>query len=312
MSARGDVLGGLHAKLVVVEWARQASLFVGSANATDAGVNGRNVEVMVEIRSGRKHLGIDQFVGESAPMTSLLEPYEPSGGAEASAEDMACHELENLVRRIAGHRFTAQIERDGDSWRELVGSDSELELAAADRVTIGLLTRPGTALELASGHPTLAVFAGLPIADITPFVVVRATRQVEGNELSCAAVLRASLVGDPPERLDEVIARQVDTPEKFLRFLALLLGFGNGFGPTIAAESHDGNGSWTPFRLGSSGVFEMLVRAATERPEAFADLERLVPRLQATDRGRVVLPAGFDELWATCRQAHALLMEAAR
>ena len=39
-----------------------------------------------------------------------------------------------------------------------------------------------------------------------------------------STVVLALLIGDPAGRLDEVLARQVDTPEKFLRFLALLLG----------------------------------------------------------------------------------------
>lgn len=52
------------------------------------------------------------------------------------------------------------------------------------------------------------------------------------------------------------------------------------------------------------GVFEMLVRAVGERPQAITDLERLVSRLEATEAGRKILPDGFSNLWATALAAH--------
>ena len=41
-----------------------------------------------------------------------------------------------------------------------------------------------------------------------------------------STVVLASLSGDPHGRHDELLARQIDTPEKFLRLLALMLSLG--------------------------------------------------------------------------------------
>ncbi len=75
--------GDLHAKMFVVEptakWA-SAHVFIGSANATDAALQ-RNVEFIVELHGHRDHLGIDSFLGETAPFRVLLEPYRATGGA---------------------------------------------------------------------------------------------------------------------------------------------------------------------------------------------------------------------------------------
>jgi hypothetical protein len=119
--------------------------------------------------------------------------------------------------------------------------------------------------------------------------------------------VRASLVGDPPGRLDEVIARQVDTPEKFLRFLALLLGLAENPFAVLSGEAQ-GTGTWLANRIGQVGLFELLIRAVADRPAAIGDLDRLVERLEATEQGRAVLPSGFGELWATVREAHRQLV----
>jgi hypothetical protein len=58
------------------------------------------------------------------------------------------------------------------------------------------------------------------------------------------------------------------------------------------------------------GVFELILRALADRPEAVADLDRLVQRLQATDQGRAVLPDGFDALWPVVMAAQGKLSKA--
>ncbi len=303
----GSVLGGLHAKLYVAEWARQARLFVGSANATVAGLHERNVEVVVEMLAGRKVLGVDRFVGADAPMATLLEPYEPTGGAAEPADEATGRELERLLRRIAAMSLTAAVAPEGDRWREAVTSDARLDIPSDTDVVISLLTVAGTAQRVGADGGMKAVFGELPLADVTPFVVVRARRKDGALTVERSTVVRADLRGDPPGRFDEVIARQVDTPDKFLRFVALLLALGEGSWPIVSSTVR-GDGKHGILFVGPGpGLFELLVRAVADRPQAIADLDRLIDRLAATERGRAVLPEGFADLWATVRAAHAEL-----
>jgi hypothetical protein len=297
-----SLLGGLHAKVYVVEVGGRAHLLVGSANATSAGLDGRNVELMVELVGRRATLGIDQFLGPEASFATILEPYETSGGVAESVEEAVGRELETVLRRLAAQQLVAEVTSAGDRWTEVVHGDGELALPPGTSLHVGLLTLAGTAVDQ-PGDRLGASFGPLPTADLTPFVVLGVTRHEGGLAVQRATVVRAELRGDPPGRLDEVIARQVDTPEKFLRFLALLLGLGED--PlVVGGEAAGADRAWSFGRLGQVGLFELLVRAVADRPAAIADLDRLVERLEATETGRAVLPSGFGELWSTVRAAH--------
>jgi hypothetical protein len=70
------------------------------------------------------------------------------------------------------------------------------------------------------------------------------------------------------------------------------LGAGSGMaellgGATVGVAHH----------AGQLGVFESLVRALGSTPLVLADIAPLVERLQRSEKGRKVLPAGFAELW---------------
>ena len=121
------------------------------------------------------------------------------------------------------------------------------------KATVELLTCPGDTARLQA--PTDVTFPGIEMVDVTPFLVVRVT---DARGESRATVVLTALTGDPPGRHDELLARQIDTPEKFLRLLALMLSLGGAGG--VAGLPGDGTGSarWNPSQL---GVFETLVRA---------------------------------------------------
>lgn len=185
-------------------------------------------------------------------------------------------------------------------------TSQRLRIPGGYTVTLELLTRPGDARHLTGGQPLYATYPRVPLPDITPFLALRATSP-EG--LHRGTVLRAELVNDPSGRLDEVLARQVNTPEKFLRFLALLLGLGNPHLLSLLTGSGDGKGPQA--RVGvAPGIFELVLRALAEHPDAVADLDRLVQRLQRTEQGRAVLPDGFDTFWPVVIAAHSSLHRA--
>jgi hypothetical protein len=303
-SADHQILAGLHAKLYVIERNRRAHVFIGSANATDAAFGG-NVEILVELVGGATKLGVDTFLGSEAPFRTLLEEYDTAGGADPDPADEAQRALDDLVRDLAAIPYTATVTSGGDNHRVRVTTNRPLPIPAGYDVTAELLTRPGEARVLAANVPADADYPSVPLPDITPFVVLR-VRSPEG--LQRGTVVHATLVNDPTGRLDEILARQVDTPEKFLRFLALLLGLADP-NLLLLGTGQDNRVGSTRITAGP-GVFELVLRALADRPDALLDLDRLVRRLQATDAGRRVLPDGFDVLWSTVLDAHRRLEEA--
>ena len=122
-----------------------------------------------------------------------------------------------------------------------------------------------------------------------PFLVVRVT-DARGREPGHGGDSRRS-PGTRPERHDELLARQIDTPEKFLRLLALMLSLGAGRRRgwrTFPATAPEARG----WHAGQLGVFETLVRALGTAPSVLGISRRWSsgssdPRRAARSAGRV-------------------------
>lgn len=292
-----QILSGLHAKLYVSERARLAHVFLGSANATEAAFRG-NVEFLVEFIASTTRMGVDAFLGEDAPFRAMLEDYKTAGGQPADPDDEARRQLDEVLRSIAAVPPVVTVEaRAAAGYTVEVTREESVRIPDGYHLTLELMTRPGDARNM-SAAPLDARFGPVPLADITPFLVIRAAAP-EG--LQGGTVIRGVLRNDPAGRLDEVLARQVNTPEKFLRFLVLLLGFGN---PNLLAMLMAGEGVSAGYAaIGNApGVFEMILRALADHPQALHDLDRLVQRLRATEDGRMVLPNGFEDLWGVVQE----------
>lgn len=288
-------------------------VFIGSANATDAALQ-RNVEFIVELHGHRDHLGIDSFLGETAPFRVLLEPYRATGGAALDPDEDERRKVENALREIAEiEHHVAVVDGDREA-SETEGHDVRVSarkpypLCTGWRASVRLMTKAGNSIVAAEGEALAGTFSGIATADLTPFLVVQITTD---SGLDVACVIVAELIDPPADRLDQILARQIDTPpDKFLRFLYLLLSLGNPHLLAQLAGSAEGDGQG--FGIGQSGgpgILELVLRALSERPAALGDLDRLVHRLQSTEKGREVLPDGFDAFWATVREAQDMLGE---
>jgi hypothetical protein len=296
-----DQLAGLHAKIYVTERNRRAYLFIGSANATGAAFGG-NVEVLVEMSGGATKVGVDTFVGVGAPLRAMLDEYEAVGGFEVSERDKAQRELERVVRSIAELRHVVRVGGGPGPYELTVTTSKALPMPEGYKANLRLLTVPGRAHHVTRPPtaPLDTTFPEVVLADITPFLVWEVTSPA--NIPSQGTVVRAELRNEPTGRLDEILARQVDTPEKFFRFLALLLGFG-GFGSDTNGNNSASGAGDAFFGGGGPGVFEMVVRALADRPDSITDLDSLIARMESSDQGRQIAGKQFLALWQTVREA---------
>lgn len=304
-AARQDSLSGLHAKITVVERDKKAHVFIGSTNATSAAFGG-NVEFAVELIGGHSKLGVGTYLDPNAPFFRMLQPYQPGVPAPADPEDERLRALLNGLRALAEIEFTLTVQPSnlGSLHHLQLASSAPLYLRGNHELKAELLTLPGQAIDLANGSPAEGTFRDVAVPDITPFVALHLTDP--GNapgerSLAVSSVVHARLINDPPTLLDEVLARQVDTAEKFLRFVALLLGLGGVTSPIVPASSTAADAGWA--MMGGSGMFEVIINALASNPGALRDLARLVERLESTESGRRVLPDGFQALWQPVRAA---------
>lgn len=306
---------GLHAKVVVVERGHRAHVFVGSANAT-APAFGGNVEFVVELIGCRARLGIDAILGPGpeagtrAGLRPYLEEYHGLGGQVPDPEEAERRRIDAVLREVAELDWRVDVTSLGpERYRLAVATRQPVRVRSSDRISVELLTRPGVAVPVCAGQPFAGTFDGVPLADVTPFLAVRIT--APGGEAS-ATVVRGGIHGDPPHRHDRVLAGQIDSAEKFLRFLALLLGLDDA--PTPGADGLGPGGAESIFGrvAAGGGILEAMLRALADHPRTLLDLDRLVTDLARTAEGRAVLPDGFADLWPTIMAAQRSIMAVQR
>ena len=301
-------LTNLHAKVFVIERARLAHLFVGSANATDAAFGG-NVEFLCEIVGQTAKFGVDTLVGDDAPLRSMLTPYVASETPEVDQTSTVGRVLEELLIDIAGQvGFCTTVNKQLDGWIPRVMAGSEFpQTPAGTNVTIAAHNRPAETYELHPGEHIDIRMSPRGIADITPFLQLTATQTDEGTVIDRSTVICSQLEGEPDDRYHEIFARQIDTPEKFMRLLALLMGFATG--NVIAGDGWmDGStGSWSTGT--GKGVLELLARALSENPESIDHLATIVEHLRGSSSGMAVLPPGWDDVWVPALEARRAMLE---
>ena len=302
-------LTNLHAKIFVIERARLAHLFVGSANATEGAFSG-NVEFLCEIVGQVRKFGVDALVGDDAPLRSMLTPYLASETAETDQASPVGRALEGLLIDIAGQvGFCTTVNKQPDGWIPRITADSEFpQIPVGTSVTIAAHNRPAETYELHPGEPIDIELLPREIVDITPFLQLTASQTDEGTVIERSTVICSQLNGEPDDRYQEIFARQIDTPEKFMRLLALLMGFATG--NVLASDGRTGGstGSWSTGT--SQGVLELLARALSENPESIDHLATIIEHLRGSASEKAVLPPRWDDVWIPVLEARRAMLEA--
>ncbi len=299
----------LHAKVYVAERARLAHLYIGSPNATEGGFNG-NVEFLCQLVGPVAKYGVDALVGENAPMRALLTPHVPSETPETDESDKVGRALQDLLMDIAADvGFRTIVTKAPDGWAPCITADSELpHMPDGTTVTIAAHNRPAETYTLRPGEPVAVELPTREIADITPFLQLTAGRADGGMVIERSTVICSRLEGEQADRYSEIFARQIDTPEKFLRLLTLLMGFGSG--GVIGVRS--GTGGWAEgWSAGAgAGVLELLARALSENPDSIDHLATIIDHVRASARGTAILPPGWDDVWIPALEARRAMQGA--
>lgn len=284
-------LRGLHAKVFVQDrWGGPYSLWIGSANLTDAAFDG-NAEMLVRIDGDRGAFGTAAVLGterrgsdRSLGLRDLLTAYEPGDPGTEEPED---GDLQAIAIDVAAAGVTLGVEPSdsADTWDVALRAEpasTNLELDAR------LLTLPSP-LPVQQGS---ARWTGLATTSITPYVVLGVSDGDRRHEV----LVRAQLEGDPGHRRSAVLASCMASPEDFLRYVLALLGDDDPIGADV-----DGGGAWatTALRawLDPERVLEGLLLAASRSPQRLEQLQRLVVELERTERGRSVIPEDFRTVW---------------
>jgi hypothetical protein len=299
-------LQGLHAKVYVSERRKQTHLLLGSANATGAACAG-NTEFLVELLYPRQAAKIETMLaGAEDSFGALLQPWneaepppaeDPEQALEQTLVDLAMVPLRARATESASENWTLTLE-------------STVPLAATE-LDGGTVTIHPITIKRAKGvrmlEPLELEWEGLEADQLTPFFVIELKGGPGTRNASVSTVVRASLEDGPEDRLDLVIARHVESPEAFMRFLMLLLQFTQGELLSLPDSDEDSAGAQWLLRMQQRGVLESVLHALAEQPEVIEEIERLVSRLETTEQGRARFPEGWTAFWQEVRSAHATL-----
>ena len=295
---------GLHAKMIAVEHGWNVTWYVGSANLTAAAFGGGNVEMMASVtgKKGRKGggtgQGIDRFLDNG--FEKLCEPYRRT---EPADEDP----------RVTAARKRLEAARDA-----LVDADLRVTCASSDELwtlTVGgRADLPATDVEVAAWPVSVAEDHArpleepprwrLPVPRLTAFIAFRLRVPVHGVD-DVRMTLRLPAEGMPPDRVHEILRGLLDSPEKFLAFLRVLLG---GL-DAVFAWTQDGDEGREPAGrgagVGGETLLEDLVRTASRDPDRLQPVRRLIEDLRKTEDGRRIVPDELFAVWTAVEEAIA-------
>lgn len=299
-------LSGLHAKTVVADGEDGRSVVVtGSANLT-AQAWGGNVEFDAVLTGPTRACGVDAVLdgpGAGIGLRTLMEPYSP---APDSTEDPSLdtgYALETLHRDLARSvpRPRLDLTRTGD---DAVTARLTLELPEhlPGETAIWPLTAPRLRRPLAQSTTW-----ELSLDEITPFLAVESVDGDGPARATRRCLLKVPLIGDVIDREQRALATMLNSRDRVLRYLALLLGLDDPAGAPAQEAQFE---SLTTVIDGASAadrshaappivLFEPLVRAAGNDIDRVLSVREQVEAVLALPRAEELIPPEFHRLWET-------------
>jgi hypothetical protein len=298
-------LSGLHAKCYVTENGSEATVWTGSANATDAAFS-TNVEFLVELTGPRRRLGLDAVlaqVKDELRFGNLLEDGSGLVATEPLDADMeALRSRLEEARAILGDAGLRGVATpSGQGWDLTVRGRLEKPLPAGITAWGWPMPAPGRKQLVGAGQDLGLQFPDLSFESLSPFLSIRLEALVGRLQDDCQFLLMVPLDGLPADRQERVLRSLVKDRAALMRFLYLLLAEeGHALvstnGTSLGADGKDE--SWRWYGGSQPGLFELLVRALSSRPQRIDEVARLIDDIRAGGRETEMLPPGFFDIWA--------------
>jgi len=303
-----DDLVGLHAKLYVADAGSRASIWTGSANATNAAFNG-NVEFLVQLSGEKRLCGIDATLARQNGQVSLpdfLQEFDveaPLAEVDETEQQLGTI-LDGARRSLAAALFFARAERlsTTDEFRMVLALPVPERAQVPDCAEVHcwpVTLHEQSAVKLATGTRDPVVFTPVSFEALTSFFAFEVTATVGARRASCRFVLNVPLEGAPSDRTDRILQAMLRDKEGLLRFLLLLLSEDEPESPEdlLGRRGLLFGASHRPEGYPGYPLFEPLVKSLARDPEKLDRVARIIADLSKTAEGRDLLPKGLCEIW---------------
>lgn len=307
-------LSGLHAKLYVADAGKNARIWTGSANATDAAFT-RNVEFLVELEGPKKEFGITSLMQQPADnevnFRSLLVPFTPPASplepTTDELEEDAAHAQASILR-LRLQAIVSPLEDELHRYRlDLHIKDSDLlDLSPQLQVQCYPLGSSNLAVQLNNEQAPSILFSPLSCEAISSFMAFK-VRSKDGKRRLNSFVMNVPIKGVPENRRQRILRALLSNKNQVLMLLMFLLtdsrtdarelmemmAAGAGLDPDTNGGS--GNETFAP----QFPLLEAMLKALSNNPTQLDRIESLVKDLRhIPEDEQPLLPNDFDDIWS--------------
>jgi len=298
-----DVGSDLHAKMYFLEKGKNTELFLGSANATNAAFT-QNVEFLVRLKGRTDQIGIDQFLNsdEDFGFRTILKEYENGNLSEKELNQKAFDEKVFKVKKALFASVLKYVFTEENATFQIIlnfSPSSEWQKLIKEQdfsVKVNLLSNPSKSLDLTKETS----FTGLTLGDLTSLFCfsvaiagfeqapVTFTQKIDGTEF-------------PKRRSDHVIRSSIDSMDKFIRFLYLILHGGEVTVEALSGVLDKGSQKGQGNSYLQIPLFEEILKSLARTPDKLTYIDKVIEGLQDADQK--VIPESFLELWGNVKKA---------
>lgn len=282
----------LHAKMYFSRNPRNGGtyLWLGSANATHSGFY-RNSEFLLRLtlRRGKHQFENfkNEFCDEKKQLCQQIEALPE--GFDTPKED---HTLAVKVRSqlITPNNLGASVSHVENGYRITITAKRLREIPGIIR--IAPLQQPYNEAQL---HPD-TLQCTIPVADaasLSEFYIIRVTPPEDSGSEEIRMAIKIPTEGIPEDRDDSIFRSIVDTREKFLSYVEMMitdrpLELAALMSANAAGNDPSGSGSCRPT---APALYESLLLTAASRPEKLAEIQDFAARLDQD-----IVPESFCQM----------------
>lgn len=285
----------LHAKMLIWERRKRVHLAIGSMNATNAALEGRNVEFMVSLDCTKAMNGSVDALLDHNNLGNVLEDFAPDPdrvSSDTPPDDRAARAY------LLDADLHIQCEPTDAGWQiSLVPCTSYTDIISYlpnlrfRPVTLANVRQTSCDQALADGRPATLPFL-IDLAQVTGFISFEA----DGRDGPIAFVLNLEVRGVADEdRRHAALKSLLPDERSFDDFLRILLGDFAALAamtPGLDADQHP-----TAWRSGGHvGLLELLVRCAADDPDRLQSIRKTLEAFQPDEFESVTSP-DFRRLW---------------
>jgi hypothetical protein len=309
-------LFGLHAKLFIEEDDRNAFVWTGSANATNAAMS-QNVEFMVRLRGAPRDVGAASLLGDGsrkdASFAALLKPYQPTD--TPLTQDETQRRLEEHAHRVrkalTQAQLVATVEEGADGYQVRLRSTQTVSTMPDTIQSLRcwpITQKEMMGLDIDAALPLAATFEPLSLEGLTSFFAFSLTLREAQQSYKTQFVLRLPLRNVPEGRLEHIVRRLLANRDRVLRYLLFLLADDAdtySFFEALFRSRSGKQGESAALPL-PANLFESLVRVLATDPGRLDEIDRLLADLPESEVEEL-LPPGFNTIWEPAWQARLQL-----